>query len=196
MTEVTMTGNANDAEPLLTPAEVAARFRVDPKTVTRWAKAGKLTSNRTLVGHRRYHSAEVQALLESQIPTQRAGEEASGGSASRPAGLHAPRLRRCSVAAWRHPHMAPLDAHARGCRGVSPASAWSMGVTGRAGGLARSLSSANDWAGSPHSPRWPVRRCCRTSSPIGHIRTELVDVVLVGDGPAWSAHERHEKVGA
>jgi hypothetical protein len=29
-------------EALLTPAEVAALFRVDPKTVTRWAKAGKL----------------------------------------------------------------------------------------------------------------------------------------------------------
>ena len=41
-------------EALLTPAEVAAMFRVDPKTVTRWAKAGKLTSIRTLGGHRRY----------------------------------------------------------------------------------------------------------------------------------------------
>ena len=29
-----------EAEPLLTPAEVAAMFRVDPKTVTRWASAG------------------------------------------------------------------------------------------------------------------------------------------------------------
>ena len=35
-------------EALLTPAEVAALFRVDPKTVTRWAKAGKLSSIRTL----------------------------------------------------------------------------------------------------------------------------------------------------
>ena len=35
-------------ENLLTPAEVATLFRVDPKTVTRWAKAGKLTSIRTL----------------------------------------------------------------------------------------------------------------------------------------------------
>jgi hypothetical protein len=35
-------------EKLLTPAEVAALFRVDPKTVTRWAKAGKLSSIRTL----------------------------------------------------------------------------------------------------------------------------------------------------
>ncbi len=47
---------------LLTPAEVAAMFRVDPKTVTRWAKDGKLTSVRTLGGHRRYPEAEVRAL--------------------------------------------------------------------------------------------------------------------------------------
>jgi excisionase family DNA binding protein len=48
---------------LLTPAEVAAMFRVDPKTVTRWAKDGKLTSVRTLGGHRRYPESEVRALL-------------------------------------------------------------------------------------------------------------------------------------
>lgn len=49
---------------LLTPAEVAALFRVDPKTVTRWAKAGKLSSIRTLGGHRRYRSDEVRRFLE------------------------------------------------------------------------------------------------------------------------------------
>jgi excisionase family DNA binding protein len=49
---------------LLTPAEVAALFRVDPKTVTRWAKAGKIASIRTLGGHRRYHADEIRALLE------------------------------------------------------------------------------------------------------------------------------------
>jgi excisionase family DNA binding protein len=38
-------------------------FRVDPKTVTRWAKAGKLTSIRTLGGHRRFELAEVQDLI-------------------------------------------------------------------------------------------------------------------------------------
>lgn len=53
----------DDVERLLTPAEVAARFRVDPKTVTRWAKAGKLSSIRTLGGHRRYRAAEIEALL-------------------------------------------------------------------------------------------------------------------------------------
>jgi excisionase family DNA binding protein len=52
-----------DTEVLLTPAEVARLFRVDPKTVTRWAKAGKLTAIRTLGGHRRYRRSEVQALL-------------------------------------------------------------------------------------------------------------------------------------
>jgi excisionase family DNA binding protein len=54
-----------EQEVLLTPAEVASLFRVDPKTVTRWAKAGKLTSIRTLGGHRRYKDSEVKALLNS-----------------------------------------------------------------------------------------------------------------------------------
>ncbi len=53
-----------ETEHLMTPGEVAALFRVDPKTVTRWAKAGKLTSIRTLGGHRRYRSSEVRSLLE------------------------------------------------------------------------------------------------------------------------------------
>jgi excisionase family DNA binding protein len=52
-----------EQEVLLTPAEVAKLFRVDPKTVTRWARAGKLTAIRTLGGHRRYRRSEVQALL-------------------------------------------------------------------------------------------------------------------------------------
>jgi excisionase family DNA binding protein len=55
------------AEALLTPAEVAQIFRVDPKTVTRWAKTGKLTSIRTLGGHRRYKAAEVEALLSGTV---------------------------------------------------------------------------------------------------------------------------------
>lgn len=57
-----------DNDSLLTPAEVAALFKVDPKTVTRWAKAGKLTSIRTLGGHRRYKEAEVKALLKGDKP--------------------------------------------------------------------------------------------------------------------------------
>ncbi len=60
--------SASNQEKLLTPAEVASLFRVDPKTVTRWAKAGKLTSIRTLGGHRRYKESEVKALLKSISP--------------------------------------------------------------------------------------------------------------------------------
>ena len=71
-----MTTRTTDSEQLLTPAEVASLFRVDPKTVTRWAKAGKLTSIRTLGGHRRYREDEVRALL-SGIPAQRSNPSAT-----------------------------------------------------------------------------------------------------------------------
>ena len=54
----------NDAERLLTPAEVAQLFRVHPKTVSRWVQSGKLSAVRTLGGHRRYRANEVYALLE------------------------------------------------------------------------------------------------------------------------------------
>lgn len=60
-----MAFQSEDHEVLLTPSEVAALFRVDPKTVTRWAKVGKLTAIRTLGGHRRYRKTEVQKLLSS-----------------------------------------------------------------------------------------------------------------------------------
>jgi excisionase family DNA binding protein len=52
---------------LLTPSEVAALFRVDPKTVTRWSQKGKLNCIKTVGGHRRYSLEEVKRLLnESQ----------------------------------------------------------------------------------------------------------------------------------
>ena len=53
-----------ESNALLTPGEVATLFRVDPKTVTRWAQDGRLTCIRTLGGHRRFRAAEVYALLE------------------------------------------------------------------------------------------------------------------------------------
>jgi excisionase family DNA binding protein len=55
-------------ERLLTPGEVAVLFRVDPKTVTRWASAGRLGSIRTPGGHRRFREAEVRALLGGAGP--------------------------------------------------------------------------------------------------------------------------------
>lgn len=58
-----MSARPVDSEALLTPSEVADLFHVDPKTVTRWARSGKISSIRTLGGHRRYREAEVRALL-------------------------------------------------------------------------------------------------------------------------------------
>jgi excisionase family DNA binding protein len=52
---------------LLTPGEVAKLFGVNPKTITRWATAGKLRAIRTLGGHRRYRSQEVFSLLDGGV---------------------------------------------------------------------------------------------------------------------------------
>jgi excisionase family DNA binding protein len=69
-----MTRTVPHAESLLSPSEVATLFRVDPKTVTRWAQAGKLTCIRTLGGHRRYREDEVRALLAG-IPAPRSQQD-------------------------------------------------------------------------------------------------------------------------
>ena len=53
-------------DPLLTPADVARLFKVDPKTVTRWAAAGRIDSIRTPGGHRRFRESEVKALLAGE----------------------------------------------------------------------------------------------------------------------------------
>ena len=55
----------NIHERLLTPGEVARMFRVDPKTVTRWAASGRIGSIRTPGGHRRFHASEVKGLLDN-----------------------------------------------------------------------------------------------------------------------------------
>jgi excisionase family DNA binding protein len=62
---------ANEDETLLTPSEVAAMFRVNPKTVTRWARAGKISAIRTLGGHRRFRASEIRHFLESVEETDR-----------------------------------------------------------------------------------------------------------------------------
>lgn len=48
---------------LLTPEEVGRLHRVDSKTVTRWAKAGKVTSIMTVGGHRRFQSAQFADVI-------------------------------------------------------------------------------------------------------------------------------------
>ena len=63
ISEADMQGIPDD-DALLTPSEVAAMFRVNPKTVTRWARAGKISAIRTLGGHRRFRAAEIRSFLE------------------------------------------------------------------------------------------------------------------------------------
>ncbi len=58
------TDDPDAPDALLTPSEVAQLFRVNPKTVTRWARAGKLTAIRTLGGHRRFRASEIRRCLE------------------------------------------------------------------------------------------------------------------------------------
>ena len=55
--------NSENHEELLTPSEVAAMFRVNPKTVTRWARSGKISTIRTLGGHRRFRKSEITRIL-------------------------------------------------------------------------------------------------------------------------------------
>ncbi len=69
-----MSDKPEEIERYLTPSEVAAMFRVDPKTVTRWAQAGKIGSIRTLGGHRRYRETEVYALLRGYEPPRQRAE--------------------------------------------------------------------------------------------------------------------------
>ena len=56
--------NPTQPPKLMLAKEVARLFRVDPKTVTRWARSGRLRCVRTPGGHRRYFTDEVRALYE------------------------------------------------------------------------------------------------------------------------------------
>lgn len=60
----------DEGDHLYTPAEVALIFRVDPKTVTRWAAAGRISSVRTPGGHRRFRKSEVDRLRTQDAGSQ------------------------------------------------------------------------------------------------------------------------------
>lgn len=53
----------------LKTAEVAEILHVSPKTVTRWAKDGKLPHSRTLGGHRRFPGDAIKKLADELIET-------------------------------------------------------------------------------------------------------------------------------
>lgn len=51
----------------LKTAEVAELLHVSPKTVTRWAKDGKLPHSRTLGGHRRFPADAIDRLARELV---------------------------------------------------------------------------------------------------------------------------------
>ena len=50
-------------------SDVARMMHVSPKTVSRWAKEGRLPFMRTLGGHRRYPKVEIERLAQSLAGT-------------------------------------------------------------------------------------------------------------------------------
>jgi predicted site-specific integrase-resolvase len=65
---------SQETERMLRPREVAMLFKVDPKTVTRWAKTGRLTPITLPSGHRRYRSSDVESLMSSSTRRSRVVE--------------------------------------------------------------------------------------------------------------------------
>jgi excisionase family DNA binding protein len=55
---------ANGRRAYLRAAEAAALLHVSPKTISRWAREGKLGHVVTLGGHRRFSRADIEALAD------------------------------------------------------------------------------------------------------------------------------------
>jgi excisionase family DNA binding protein len=51
----------------LRTAEVAELLHVSPKTITRWAKEGRLPHSRTLGGHRRYSAEDIRRIADDLV---------------------------------------------------------------------------------------------------------------------------------
>ena len=59
-----MDASTNPLPAYLRTAEVAALLHVSPKTITRWAKEGRLPHSRTLGGHRRYSAEDIRKIAD------------------------------------------------------------------------------------------------------------------------------------
>jgi excisionase family DNA binding protein len=57
----------DDADELLSPGQVAKLVGVSAKTVSNWAREGRLTSFRTMGGHRRFRRSELEALFHASL---------------------------------------------------------------------------------------------------------------------------------
>ncbi|MER7366326.1 BldC family transcriptional regulator [Nonomuraea wenchangensis] len=66
---------ASQSDPWLTSTEVAILFRVDPKTVMRWAREGRLQAIRTPGGRElRFRESHVREALNNHVATAELAE--------------------------------------------------------------------------------------------------------------------------
>lgn len=64
---ITRSGKDIDLLPdILTPAQVADMFCVDPKTVSRWCASGKIKAFRTPGNHRRFRKSDLIPFLKTR----------------------------------------------------------------------------------------------------------------------------------
>lgn len=61
-----MAGESAEMPKLLTPAETSNILRVTQRTLSLWAKAGKIEAVMTPTGHRLYAEADVRAIAEGR----------------------------------------------------------------------------------------------------------------------------------
>ena len=61
---------SSGARGYLRAAEAAALLHVSPKTISRWAREGKLGHVVTLGGHRRFSRSDIEALAERMVITE------------------------------------------------------------------------------------------------------------------------------
>lgn len=77
-------------ERYLRTSEVAHLLHVSPKTVSRWAKEGRLPHLSTLGGHRRFPASEIERMIEElgkapdrhkvvRLPDEKSGQEIESG---------------------------------------------------------------------------------------------------------------------
>ena len=57
-------------ERFLRTSDVAKMLHVSPKTVSRWAKEGRLPHLSTLGGHRRFPATEIERLMDELAGTK------------------------------------------------------------------------------------------------------------------------------
>ena len=67
MTQHVDSRSGGGAPEYLTPAAAARLLRVSPKTITRWAREGKVPSVTTLGGHRRFPRQVIERLAEDAL---------------------------------------------------------------------------------------------------------------------------------